>query len=414
MHSGYQLSWAVVKAIQFEVPGIFEYLEKRMKEPNHLPVNMNNPIDMNLLHQGMSGVTAKNPSPPQSKYAVKRFSSWNAHSEIKKKFFKQSSEAEREMEIKYFDIPYIDQGEDEGYEFIMALNEIRTHNPEEIGHYKYESVNFLLQQHWNLTFPYFVSYMLAPFLITLIATVCWNNLIIGQERPVENMVVCGWIVIFCIQTIVIEIVQIKQASDWSAHFFDTWNQIDLLNVTSLLFVAGMQVLHDTDTLPPYFWGINSLCSLIIWFKLFYYVQAIGSVNWLVQMIIKAFTAMIEFLLILLICIFAFGSAYSAHSNYIEEDYKCTKVMAPELDDDGVPTGEDAEQWSCAADENRSPYIENFWQGFWHSWLLALGEFEQQNLDWSGYDAIGWMLFFANCMVVLVIMMNLLISIFSNV
>ena len=59
-----------------------------MKEPNHLPVKMNNPIAMVLLHQGMSGVTAKNPSPPQSKYAVLRFPSWNAHSEIKKKFFK--------------------------------------------------------------------------------------------------------------------------------------------------------------------------------------------------------------------------------------------------------------------------------------------------------------------------------------
>lgn len=66
----------------------------------------------------------------------------------------------------------------------------------------------------------------------------------------------------------------------------------------------------------------------------------GSVNWLVQMIIKAAGAMLEFLLILIICIFAFGSAYSAHSNYMEVDYKCKK-MDTTLDVED-PNGE----WVC--------------------------------------------------------------------
>jgi hypothetical protein len=139
------------------------------------------------------------------------------------------------------------------------------------------------------------------------------------------MIVCSWIWLFCIWTFVIEVVQLRLSDDLKSHFTDPWNIIDILNVLSLLFVSFMQVFFNTDNLPPYFWGINSLCSLIIWFKLFYFVQMIGEVNWLVQMILKAFAAMLEFLIILIICIFAFGSAYSAHSNYMQDDYECNKV-----------------------------------------------------------------------------------------
>lgn len=113
--------------------------------------------------------------------------------------------------------------------------------------------------------------MLTPFLITLIVVVTWNNLIIGQNQEVANMIVCSWIWLFCIWTFVIEVVQLRLSDDLKSHFLDPWNIIDILNVLSLLFVSFMQVFFNTDNLPPYFWGINSLCSLIIWFKLFYFV-----------------------------------------------------------------------------------------------------------------------------------------------
>jgi hypothetical protein len=66
-----------------------------------------------------------------------------------------------------------------------------------------------------------------------------------------------------------------------------------------------------------------------------------SVNWLVQMIIKAASAMKEFLFILIIVIFAFGSAYSAHSNYMEVDYNCKK-----MNDADPPVEDPAGEWVC--------------------------------------------------------------------
>jgi hypothetical protein len=49
------------------------------------------------------------------------------------------------MEIKYFDVPYIHQPEDEGFEFIKALNIIRESKPTEISHYGSETINMILQ-----------------------------------------------------------------------------------------------------------------------------------------------------------------------------------------------------------------------------------------------------------------------------
>jgi len=63
------------------------------------------------------------------------------------------------------------------------------------------------------------------------------------------------------------------------------------------------------------------------------------------MIFMAIAKMVPFLFILLIAIFAFGSAFNAHSNYIEVDYCCAKNEAGE--------------WVCELDNSFAPYIENF-------------------------------------------------------
>ena len=127
-------------------------------------------------------------------------------------------------------------------------------------------------------------------------------------------------------------------------------------------------------------------------------------NWMIQLILESFAAIANFMFVLAISTIMFATAFTAHAKYLD----ATARFDAELEDDY--TGEKTlANWRDAGNE---PYITNLRQGLRYAVLILLGEFDDK-IPAAG-EHLGSILFFLATLFNLIVMMNLLIAIFSEV
>jgi len=125
--------------------------------------------------------------------------------------------------------------------------------------------------------------------------------------------------------------------------------------------------------------VKSVNSLLLWFKLLFFMRIFEGTGYLINMLIQVVVDMRYFLLVLLITIIAFGNSYYTISESNDEEDK---------------------------------FLDDYFASFLFSYELALGNWDLTGMGNRAMPLV-WILFILVTMFNTIIMLNLLIAIISE-
>lgn len=174
-------------------------------------------------------------------------------------------------------------------------------------------------------------------------------------------------------------IEIKQLAFHKAHYFKSfWNLLDfitmLANITYIVldFIPGI----PSETIRP----ISAIAILFMYAKMFYFLRIFGTTAAIVRMIIEISADMKIFLLTVLIAIIGFANAFY--------------ILA--LNSDGDPfTG------------------SNFLYAIIYSYRTGLGDFLTDDFGSTRDEALIWVVFLINTLIIFVLLLNMLLAIMGD-
>jgi len=182
--------------------------------------------------------------------------------------------------------------------------------------------------------------------------------------------------------LILEIIQIK--SNGISYFFDVWNVVDVGSLSlNALYVYG----ETTNGIAPdQLSVIASICLLLMWFKLFYWMRLFKPFSAFIRMITEIIKDVKVFLVMLLISLSAFANIiFVLNQNRIHDD---TPVIFDSLI--GIPPLD----------------------AMIHAYLTGLGDFNKDTYS-DDNSRVVWIMFILATIIVQLIFMNLLIAIMGE-
>eukprot|EP00347_Sterkiella_histriomuscorum_P008832 403343569 len=294
--------------------------------------------------------------------------------------FRQPKETKKDVEISYINLGKLlsEQGEeimdklsDKKYLAIMDIPFIKY-----LVMYQWLQVKHTI--HNKLLYPFFV-------MLGLFTVYCLN--IDFKEVPDEKewyQQMFNWIfaiILFNVLSYFFYVEVIQFIKDPKDYFTDFWNFSDLFSYTLCLLV----VLFDRIPSVPNSVNrpIASLCLIILWIKLFYFLRVFESTSRLIRMIIEIVNDMKNFLMVLTIGIIGFSGGF----------YILQQGLTQEAD--GTPG--------------------NVFMSIIYSYRLAQGDFQLDFFDQlNTVDYIlAWFLFVTGSLFLVIVLLNLLIAIMGD-
>ena len=170
LHSGPYLVDAITKAVRCDVPGIADYLDSRMREYSGNDIT----IMQNSIHPKSTNSIGDQEYGSFPLYIV-----GNAQYFCKQMYSKKGPK--KQMKLEIFDIPEIYGSTNEGKEFLLALASNNN-----IDVFESETVQKLINHHWNATKYYVYFGLFAPLIIQLMFFVQWNTAVIESRNKSES------------------------------------------------------------------------------------------------------------------------------------------------------------------------------------------------------------------------------------
>lgn len=178
-------------------------------------------------------------------------------------------------------------------------------------------------------------------------------------------------------------------------------QYFILQLPVLLILFSMIYSHvvGKEYLSSTFWIINSWASLLIWYRMIIYLQSTESMSFIISMIEQSFREMTAFTAILFMGVFAFADSIKSIRQILYQEQEMDHV---------VPMQDDPDSFSG---------MMNIWFGEWWAALqttyyISLGGFDPEEID--KYNFMAWLIFLLCSIFNIIILLNLLIAIVSDI
>lgn len=175
-------------------------------------------------------------------------------------------------------------------------------------------IQYLVMYQWQTIKSTIHKKLLGPFVALILLFTIYCIIIDFHDEEETFQVtarqIAGWIngilvIILLLYFYYIEALQLYK--DWRSYFVSPWNVADFICYILMLIV----VVFSTATIPNYvIRPIASVCLIVLWVKMFYFLRVFETTSRLIRMIIEIVNDMKNFLFVLLIAIIAFtGSFY---------------------------------------------------------------------------------------------------------
>ena len=267
----------------------------------------------------------------------------------------------------------------EGADFLQELSET-----ENIRIFEHDIIKDIVLFQWSYFKIHIILKLLIPYLIYFLIFVLHVTFIIkneyaeskGENRPfhISAWVFGSVILIFNVFWAYVEFTQMMFHK--SVYFKSFWNLLDL---SSVVLNTAVVIMEFSTADFAQINRVSSVSVLILYFKIFYFLRIFFETGYLVRMIIEIVKDMRNFVLILLISVFAFANSY-----YI--------------------LGRNSGSTNFAG--------ENVAGAFIFSWNMAIG-----NSDTSGFgtrdEVILWIIYVINLIINLVMLLNLVVAIMGD-
>jgi len=208
----------------------------------------------------------------------------------------------------------------------------------------------------------------------------WNSWVIEHRLLDDDYIlansICVWsLIAISIWFILTELIQ--GSKDMKKYIFSTSNTLDLLpNVLVLWNTIGSWMSNGQNAEYPEFWRIQAFAGIFLSLKFLFFLRIFEYTGHLIYMVSRCIVELVPFMIVLVVSIIGFTEAFLS----LNKSYPLDKQD-----------------------------LKTFTESFYYSLLLALGEFGLDNLD-----AYGWVLFISAATFNLVILLNLVIAIISDV
>ena len=267
----------------------------------------------------------------------------------------------------------------EGADFLQELSET-----ENIRIFEHDIIKDIVLFQWSYIKIHIILKLLIPYLIYFLIFVLHVTYIIKNEHyesgnesgpyHISAWVFGSIILIFNVFWAYVEFTQMMFHK--SVYFKSFWNLLDL---SSVVLNTAVVIMEFSNAEFAQINRVSSVSVLILYFKIFYFLRIFFETGYLVRMIIEIVKDMRNFVLILLISVFAFANSY-----YI--------------------LGRNSDSTNFAG--------ENVAGAFVFSWNMAIG-----NSDTSGFgtrdEVILWIIYCINLIINLVMLLNLVVAIMGD-
>ena len=295
---------------------------------------------------------------------------------IRKKPRIKASEGDSEMrvEIKAVELDDIFVGESSRM-WMKALTET-----ENIDIFSLKVIQAIIFFQWKYFKRMIIWKVFVPFIAYFLLFIVYGSLMLRNKASetewgpwsTGTLVFSILVLIMAVYMAYIEVEQLK-FHKWD-YFSSFWNLVDLvslvLNVVTMICDLVQLPSQDVATLA-------AIAVLFMWLKTFYFLRIFSSTASLVRMIIEITSDMKYFLVVLMMAVLAFTNAF----------YILTVNLA-ELD-------------------SKVPY------SFVFSYRMGLGDFNTDDFGSSKDELLLWILWFANTLIINIILLNLLIAIMGD-
>jgi hypothetical protein len=162
------------------------------------------------------------------------------------------------------------------------------------------------------------------------------------------------------------------------YFAQIWNYLDIIPPILICYTVSATFFDESR---PYLRSILAIASLLMWFKILYFLRIYKQTGYLIRMIIEVIYDMRIFLLVLMITIFGFANAFI--------------IIARGYDGDSYLNDND------------------FINSILYTYRMILGDFNIDIFYSSQQSLTAWLMFLLCSVLNLIVMFNLLIAIISD-
>ena len=178
----------------------------------------------------------------------------------------------------------------------------------------------LIQHHWNKWKNYNFWLVGLPLGLLIFLFTVWSNVLLLNHQRTNQTLLTIWETTIIVLASYFTILSITVYLKMRCTFQHTFKNHDIQYLTidfmvmqlSPLFILAVFIfahVKGKDNLNEGFWVLNGFASLFIWMRLVSYLQVNERLSFIIGMIYQCFTEMAEFLIILMIGVFAFTDGF---------------------------------------------------------------------------------------------------------
>ena len=284
--------------------------------------------------------------------------------------------SERRIEVKAVEFDWLFD-RNYGKRFMEKLSDT-----EDLSYFELDIIKDIIWFQWNKFLPAIMVVLFAPFLIFFIIFILYTSWLINEKNnedddwgPWYTATFITAIAILVFQ-VFFSFVEIHQLIVHKSHYFTSfWN---LLDVTSILINTTVVFMDLSDANKNDVNAVACIAVLVLWFRLFYLLRVFSETAYLISMIQAIIIEMKYFVLALVIAVLAFSNTFFILGRNAEENF----------------TG------------------DNIWDAFIFTYRMGLGDFDTDGFN-TDDEALIWILWFINTLIILIILLNLVIAIMGD-
>ena len=318
-------------------------------------------------------------------YGVLETKIWAPEKDIQDKVFEKEG-ALLPMKLEYIDIPDLFRNTAEGINFIYALEKT-----ERLDLFAIKTVQIIIDHQWKYWRVANGLVFGLPAIINLAVFWYYSNIVLPNLNDEDDSFRSSRR--FCL--IIMNSISVFFILNELPIIYNNWRrEVDVERFAN--WIASILIVYNTVTDDYHlksFWSIQAWTAFFIWLQVLLYLRTWESFSWLIRMIMECIKEFKAFLFIFLIGVLAFADTFRAIEKALIIKGELAEIVIPD----------DATWYET--------YFESYIKTLQLSFRTALGDFDE-SLD--SYRATDWIIFFLCAIFNIILLLNLLIAIISEI
>ena len=188
-----------------------------------------------------------------------------------------------------------------------------------------ESVRALIKFKWPLIKEWTIKKLMIPYMILLVILTIYTTGIYYEAKEGEPLpqrldpIFKILLILFSLYFLKLEWEQLLELK--ASYFTSVWNFLDVFppSLAMILIVWDIFTFTSVTIVEPALW---SIVAFLMWLKFLYFFRIFEPTAYLIRMIIEVAIDMRAFMIVLIVCIIAFGNAFlilSYENTYDDEE-----------------------------------------------------------------------------------------------